>query len=179
MPMTTTLTLAYEGAPACIDCQRLGVPVCADVGFNAEAWDYMVGQAVHAPGLDPAFDHVVRGIDIAADRKSLTYTVDTYRPPLLELARHLSTLTDNRAKAAVQVVHHETGETLAEGRYDAFLQPGQMVCINGAPHVVADVEHPNRHPEYGTCGDKPDLQVAKLMPTPVEPIQIVPTGDAA
>lgn len=178
MAMTTTLTLRYEGAPACMDCQREGIPVCAHVGFTPEAWDYMVGQSVHAPGLDDAYAHVLQRVEIAVDRKTVTLTVETHRPPLLELARHLSTLTDHRIKAAVQAVHHETGEVLAEGRYDAWLQPGQQVYINGELHVVQDIEHPNRN-EFGTCGDKPDLQVAKLMPTPVEPIQIVQTGDAA
>lgn len=177
MGMTTTFTLRYEGAPACMDCQRLGLPVCAHVGFNTEAWDYMQGTAVHVPGLDPAYVHTVRGIEISADRKTVSLTVDTDRPAMLELARHLSTLTDHSAKAAVQAVHYETGETLTEGRYDAFLQPGQPVCVNGVPHVVQDIDHPNRHPEYGTCGDKPDLQVARLMPTPVEPIQTVPGGE--
>lgn len=177
MGMVTTLTLAFEGAPACVDCQRQGVPVCADVGFNESAWDYMMGQAVTVPGLDPAYVHTVRAIEISANRKTVTLTVDTDRPALLELARHLSTFTDSRAKAAVRAVHHETGAVLAEGRYfDAFLQPGQSVHVNGEPHVVVgDPEHPNRT-EYGTA-EGVDVQVVRLMPTPVEPIQIVPGGE--
>jgi hypothetical protein len=178
MAMTTTLTLVYEGAPACIDCQRLGVPVCDHVGFHPEAWDHVQGETVNAPGLDPRFVHVVRAIDIAPDRKTLTYTVETDRPPMLELGRHLSILTDHTIKAVVRAEHHETGEVLADGRYDAFLREGQEVCINGLPHVVVgEPQHPNRHPEYGTCrGDQPDLQVAKLAPISVEPIQVVTGG---
>lgn len=179
MGMTTTLTLAYEGAPACVDCQRLGVPVCAHVGFNTEAWDYLIGQARNFPGLDPAFEHTVRNVEISSDRKTVTLTVDTDRPAMLELARHMSTLTDSRAKAAVRAVHHESGETLAEGRYfDAFLQPGQSVHVNGVPHVVVgEPEHPNRN-EYGIATEV-DVQLVRLMPTPVEPVQTVPSGGAA
>lgn len=178
MGMTTTLTLRYEGAPACMDCQRDGVPVCAHVGFNTEAWDYMQGGAVNVPGLDPAYVHTVSGIEISSDRKTVSLTVDTSRPALLELARHLSTLTDNRAKAAVRAVHHETGDVLAEGRYfDAFLQHGESVHVNGEPHVVVgEPEHPNRN-EFGVASEV-DVQLVRLMPTPVEPIQTVPGGAA-
>lgn len=177
MGMTTTLTLAYEGAPACVDCQKIGVPVCGHVGFNDEAWAYLPGQSVTVPGLDPAYIHTVRAVEISSDRKTVTLTVETERPALLELARHLSTLTDHRAKATIRAVHHETGETLAEGRFDAFLTAGQTVHINGEPHTVTAVDHPNRN-EYGVCpGDLPDVQVAHLMSTPVEPIQAVPGGE--
>lgn len=175
MPMRTTLTLTYEGPPSCADCQREGIPLCDHIGFNPESWDHVIGENVNAPGLDAAFVHTVRSVDISPDRKTLTYTVDTYRPPMLELARHLSTYTDHRAKANIQAVHHESGDELAAGLYDAFLQEGQQVYVQGVPHVVQAIDHPNRN-EHGTCEDKPDLQVAKLMPTPVEPIQAVSGG---
>lgn len=175
MPMTTTLTLGYEGPPSCADCQREGVVLCDHIGFNAESWDHVIGQSVNAPGLDPAFVHTVRTVGISSDRKTVTITVETERPPLLELARHLSTYIDDRAKAVIQAVHHETGDVLAAGRYDAFLTEGQQVYVQGVPHVVQTVDHPNRN-EYGVCEGVPDLQVAKLMPTPVEPIQVVPGG---
>lgn len=172
MSMVTTLTLTYEGPPSCADCQREGVVLCAHIGFNIEAWDYLLGVPVNGPGLDPAYVHTVRNVEISSDRKTIALTVETDRPGLLELARHLSTLTDHRIKAPVKAVHHETGVVLAEGRYDAWLQPGQQVYINGEPHVVQDIEHPNRN-EYGSSGAKPDVQVARLVPTPIEPLQPV------
>ena len=68
---------------------------------------------------------------------------------------------------------------MAEGRhFDAFLREGETVLINGVPHVVVgEPDHPNRN-QYGIA-EGVDLQVAKLAPTPVEPIQIVPGGTSS
>lgn len=173
MPMTTTVTLAYEGAPACKDCQLEGIPVCGHVGFNANAWDHLLGGAAHVPGLDNGYTHVVRSIDISGDRKTVTLTVDTERPQFHDLARHLSTYLEVRAKAAVRAVHHETGETLEEGWYDRFLIEGMQVAIDRDLYHVRKVEHPNRN-ENGAA-ETVDLQVAHLAPIPVDIIQPVVT----
>jgi len=164
--MTTTFTLRYEGAPSCVDCQRKGVPVCAHVGFNPESWDGMIGQGVHAPGLDPAFVHVLKSAEISSDRKTITLVIDTERPPMVDLARHLSRRHDVRAKAAVRALHHETGEQLEEGWYDQPLVEGMQVAIDRDVYHVAKVEHPNRDPETGAAGQEIDWQVAHLAPQP-------------
>lgn len=175
MPMTSTVTLAYEGPPSCRDCQREGIPSCAHIGFNPEAWG-LTGTAVMLPGLDPAYDHTVRGVEISSDRHTVTLTVDTDRPPLMDLARHLSVLAG--PKASVRAVHADSGAVLAELPLDAPLQPGQPVWINGALHVVVSVEHPNRGPS-GVVADGPDVQVARLQPEPEpEPVQPLPTREA-
>ena len=183
MSMVTQFSLRYEGAPACVDCQRTGLAVCAHVGFNTEAWDGLVGQGVHAPGLDHGHSHVLRGYEISLDRKTISLTVDTERPPLTDLARHLSLIADVRPKANVRAVHHETGDVIEEGHYDAFLRPGQQVCVDRQLYHVASVEHPNRDPVAGAVqvprdehgnfiGDgPPDIQVARLMPIDPETVQ--------
>lgn len=171
MPMTTTVTLAYEGPPSCIDCQRQGMPACDHMGFNAEAWVGMADSAVMVPGLDPAYMHTVREVEISSDRKTVTLTLDTDRPIQLDLARHLSIICTT-PKAWIRAMHSGTGETLAEGGFDAFLQQGQNVWVAGAPYAVAAVEHPNRHPEHGTVVDERDWQVATLRPMP-QPSSIV------
>lgn len=172
MPMTSTVTLAYEGPPSCRDCQREGIPSCAHIGFNPEAWG-LAGTAVMLPGLDPAYDHTVREVEISADRNTVTLTVDTARPPLMDLARHLSVRAG--PKAAVRAVHADSGVVLAEGAFDAPLQPGQPVWINGAPHEVVSVEHPDRGQHGAVVGDGPDVQVARLQPQPEpEPVQPLP-----
>lgn len=184
MPMTTTATFRYEGPPACVDCQRAGVPVCAHIGFNPEAWEGMIGRQVHAPGLDPRCDgpdaqyaHTLTTYQISDDRKTLTATIQTDRPQFHDLARHLSLRTLLPAKAAVRAIHHETGEKLEEGCYDRFLRPGEQVAIDRDLYHVASVEHPHRDPVSGTAPDV-DLQVARLVPVPTETVQPVqPMGD--
>lgn len=138
-------------------------------GAHALGWGPLPGQQVHVPGLDPSFVHTVRDITVSEDRASTMLTVDTVRPPTLDLIQHLSVLGDGRAKAAVRAVHAETGAVLAEGRYDAPLQQGQDVWIGGAPYTVSSVEFPHRHPEYGTAPrDQVDWQVATVAPQPIE-----------
>lgn len=167
--MTSTITLAYEGAPACRDCQRDGAPVCAHVGFNAEAWIMLPGSAVHVPGLDPLpdYQHIVLDVSISEDRKAVTLTVATRRPPHTELARHLTTLPGPRA--AVRGVHHDTGDVLATNELDAPLRPGQRVHVNGVPHQVERVEYPNRG-AGGAADDGVDEQVAWLRPLDPETV---------
>lgn len=175
MPMTSTFTMRYEGPPACVDCQRAGVPVCVHVGFNAEAWDGSVGRVVErAPGLDMAYQHTVTGYDISADRKTLTVTVATERPHMTDLARHLSLRSDRAGKAAIRAIHHETGDKLEEGWYDAPLRVGQAVCIDRDVYHVVTVEHPNRNPE-GIAAEV-DIQEARLAPVPTETIHVASAG---
>ena len=164
--MTTTFTLLYEGAPSCVDCQRQGVPVCAHVGFNPEAWDGLIGRGVHAPGLDSAYAHILRSAEIASDRKTITLLVDTERPHLMDLARHLSRRPEVQAKAAVRAVHYESGELLEEGFYDRPLSEGEQVAIDRNVYTVTKIEHPNRDPETGAAGEEIDWQVAHLAPQP-------------
>lgn len=170
MAMTTTVVLRFEGPDACRDCQRDGIPVCAHIGFNEAAWIGMPGRLVHVPGLDPGFEHTLRAVDIAADRKTVTLSIETARPALLDLARHLSTI--GSPKAMVRAVN-PAGETLAEGAYDAPLQLGQQVWINGVTHTVTGEDYPNRHPVHGTVADGPDWQVATVEPVPL-PEPVVP-----
>lgn len=172
--MTTTVTLRYEGAPSCVDCQRNGLPVCGHVGFTPEAWDHLVGQGVHVPGLDPAYVHILRSAEILSDRKTISLVVDTERPDLMDLARHLSHRPEVRAKAAVRAVHHETGAQLEQGFYDRPLFEGMQVAIDRDLYTVARVEHPNRDPETGTAGQDIDWQVAYLVPHPEE--GVTPVG---
>jgi hypothetical protein len=167
MPMTTTVTLAYEGAPSCVDCQRAGVGVCDHVGFTETAWVYLPGQAVHVPGLDPAFTHVVHDAAVSPDRKTVTLVVSTERPQFADLARHLSML--HSPKAAIRAVHADTGDVLAEGRYDAPLADGDLVYINGTRHSVVSTEWPDRS-ESGTSTTGFDTQVVRLSPIPEESV---------
>lgn len=169
MKMTTVATLQFEGPPSCQDCQRQGIPVCTHNGFNEEAWDYLIGQGVHVPGLDMAYEHVLKAVDISADRKTVGLRVETSRPRFHDLARHLSTYTDVRAKAAVRAVHHETGQVLQEGHYDRFLTEDMQVCIDRDLYTVRRVEHPNRN-EYGHADDV-DVQVAHLAPVAADVIR--------
>lgn len=169
MSMTTEVTLAYEGAPSCIDCQRNGVPVCEHVGFTGAAWTHLLGQAVHVPGLDDTYQHRMVSVAVAQDRKTVTLTVETDRPIHHDLARHLSTYLHLPAKAAVQAVHHETGDVLEEGHYDRFLAPGMQVAVDRDLYTVVSVDHPNRT-ETGSS-DGPDVQVARLAPVAADTIR--------
>lgn len=176
--MTTTVTVRWDGAPSCRDCQQVGVPVCDHIGFTDEPWSLTLGHTVHVPGLDrsPDYTHILRAATISPDRKTVHLVVDTERPQHHDLGRHLSVL--HTPKAAVQAVHHDTGAELAAGRYDAHLQPGQTVYVNGAPHLVQRVEHPNRD-EHGVAGDRDDIQVATLVPQPGDTITADATETAA
>jgi hypothetical protein len=167
--MSTAVSLAYEGAPSCIECQRVGVPVCDHVGFTATAWDYLIGHAVHVPGLDDTYQHRLTSADVSADRKTITLVVETDRPAHHDLARHLSTYTHLPAKALVQAVHHETGDVLEEGHYDRFLTPGMQVAVDRDLYTVVSVDHPHRT-ETGSS-DGPDVQVARLAPVVVDAIR--------
>lgn len=170
MPMTTNVTVQYEGPPACIECRTNGVEVCSHTGFNPDVWGTLLHHSVLVPGLDPTFTHTVRAVEISTDRKTATLTVETERTPVMELGRNLSILST--PKALVRAVHTDTGEVLAEGGYDCYLQQGQQVWINGEPHLVTAVEHPHRDPDSGSSGEHPDWQVATLQPMPPpEPVQ--------
>lgn len=164
MGMTTMVTLRYEGAPSCVDCQRVGVPVCTHVGFHEEAWQ-VTGQGVHVAGLDDRYEHVLRSVDVAPDRKTVTLVIDTVRPHGTDLARQLSWRPG--PKSYIQAVHHDTGDTIENGRYDFLLQQGQTVYHGADRYVVHTVEHPARDPVTGIA-DGPDIQVATLKPM-VEP----------
>lgn len=168
MGVTSTVTLAFEGHPACVECQHKGIPVCDHVGFNHAAWVNIPGTAVHVPGLDRTFAHVVTGVEISADRKTVTLTTETQQPEYHDLARHLSLRPDWRAKAWVRAVD-ETGSTLEEGYYDRPLNEGENVAIDRDLFLVVSVEHPNRD-ETGVARDPGDLQVATLRPIPMDPI---------
>lgn len=169
MAMTSTVTLAYEGAPACRDCQRIGEPVCSHVGFNPEAWINLPGTAVHVPGLDPLpdYQHIVRHATVSEDRKAVTLIVDTRRPLHLDLARHLTTLPGPRA--VIRGVHHDTGDVLALTEADAPLHAGQRVHVNGDPHHVVRVEYPHRDPD-GVATAGVDEQWAYLRPLDPETV---------
>lgn len=171
--MTTTVTMAYEGAPACVTCQEIGHPVCDHVGFTARAFDHMLGRTVHVPGLDDRYKHWLRSVDITDHRKTVEFTVDTERPPLHDLARHLSIYPDVRAKAAIRAVHHQTGDVLQEGAYDRFLRADEQIAIDRTPYHVDRVEHPNRNALGFVDDGGVDLQVAHLVPIPAEqPVQL-------
>jgi hypothetical protein len=172
MSMTTTVSLRFEGPNSCADCQRAGIPLCDHIGFNAEAWDSLPGKGITVPGLDPAYEHVVQGYVISADRKTLTLTVVTARPAFHDLARHLSMLPDVRAKASVRAVHHETGAVLEEGAYDRFLTEGMQVAIDRDLFHVRKVEHPYRNEHGMAPGPEGDVQVAHLAPAPMPAVQI-------
>jgi hypothetical protein len=178
MPMTTVVTLAYEGAYSCLDCQRIGIPVCAHIGFNADAWVGMAGTRVHVPGLDAderQFQHTLRGVEISADRKTVTLTIDTERARHLDLARHLSTRPG--PKAMIRAHHATTGEQLAEGGFDAFLQHGEPVWVGGAAYTVVSVDHPHRDPDRGVADLDLDWQVVQLQPaTELDPVSPAPTS---
>jgi hypothetical protein len=174
MSMTTTMTFAFEGPDSCLDCQRAGIPTCTHIGFSDAGFAYVPRQRVRAPGLDNAYDHIVRSCAVSPDRKTVTLVVVTERPQFLDLARHLSVL--GGPKAAVRAVHHETGEVLEEGRYDWLLQTGQQVHIDTDEYRVVLVEHPNRN-EFGVCEGTVDLQVAHLKPVATPPVQPVAPVD--
>lgn len=169
MGVTSTVTLAYEGAPACRDCQRDGIPVCDHVGFNDAGWVGIPGTAVHAPGLDRSYDHVVRDVEISADRKTVTLTTETQLPEYHDLARHLSVRADYRAKAWVRAVD-EGGNTIEEGHYDRPLTAGEIITRDRDPYLVVSISHPNRDEVTGVARDPGDLQIAVLRPIPVDPI---------
>ena len=166
--MTTTLTLAYEGPPSCRDCQRDGIPVCDHIGFTAEAWNYLMGQQVHAPGLDPRHEHTLTDLGVSEDRKVVTLTVSTDRPPYADLSRHLSVM--GGAKTFVRAVHHDTDDVIEEGRYDFFLRAGDTVYHGTDEYLVQSIEHPARDPVTGIATG-PDVQVARLAPVSTEPIR--------
>jgi hypothetical protein len=147
------------------------------VGAHALGWEPQPGQRVHVPGLDPAYVHTLREVTVSADRTRTTITVDTERPPALDLIQHLSVLVDHRAKAAVRAVHAGTGAVLLEGRFDAFLSAGQEVWIGGAPYTVTAVEHPNRHPVYGTVPEGLDWQHATVTPLALDEVRPIPGGE--
>lgn len=177
--MSTTLTLTHEGPPVCRECASAGHKTCPHTGFNPDAWQMLPGMHCQAPGLDPAFTHTVRSVEIAADRNTVAVTVDTERADQLDLARHLSVWAGPHAR--VQARHHDTGDVLAEGGFNAPLQEGQPVWVNGDPHVVVSVEHPNRDPDSGTTPPgSVDIQVARLQPLPPpEPITPLPPAPPA
>jgi hypothetical protein len=175
--MVTKVSVAYDGPPVCGACHAQGVEVCAHIGLNAEAYDVLKGYSIHVPGLDPAFVHILRDWALSEDRKTITLMVETVRDPGTDLGRHLSVL--HGPKAHVVAVDETSGETLAEGRYDAPLHEGQVVYINGVPHAVVATEWPQRT-EHGRPADGvEDYQRAVLSSQPVDEIQAAaPVFDA-
>jgi hypothetical protein len=135
------------------------------------------GQAVTVPGLDNHGDyvHTLRSYSISGDRKTVALQITTQRPPHHDLARHLSTYPNVRAKAWVRGVHHETGDVLEEGHYDRHLIVGMSVAIDRDLYQVVKVEHPNRDPDTGVAADG-DLQVAHLVPVDPETVTAVAGG---
>lgn len=169
MSQQITFTMRYPGPPSCADCQREGIPLCAHIGFNPESYEPLLGRLVHAPVLNPGYEHTLTGYQISDDRKTIALTVDTDLPHMMDLAQHLSTYGVPNAKAWVRAVHHETGETLEEGHYDRPLVEGMAVCIDRVPYTVAAVEHPNRNAN-GVAPDG-DLQLARLVPVPMDDLR--------
>lgn len=169
MAMMTMVSVAYDGPPVCGACHQQGAEVCAHIGLNADAYDVLKGYSIHVPGLDPAFTHILREWDMAEDRKTITLMVETIRDPGMDLGQNLSVL--HGPKARVVAVDETTGETLAEGRYDAPLRDGQLVYVNGVPHAVVATDWPNRTEHGRPLEGMEDYQRARLSSQPVDEIQ--------
>lgn len=170
--MVTAVSVAYDGPPVCSGCHAAGAEVCAHIGLNPDAYSTLKGYGIHVPGLDPAYTHVLTDWAMSEDRKLVTLTVETIREPGTDLGQHLSVL--DSPKAHVVAVDEGSGETLAEGRYDAPLREGQSVYINGVPHAVLTTEWPNRT-EHGRPPDGvEDYQRVTLASLPVDEVQPAP-----
>lgn len=169
--MISTVDVGYDGPQACIDCLKKQIPVCDHVGFLPDAFTDAIQQRVHVPGLDAEHDHLLLAVQISADRKRATLTIDTHRPWHRELTAHVSAFYGPHAHVRAFV----DDQLVAENRLDAPAQVGETVYVNGEPHQVLAVEHPNRD-ENGSAGLERDWQHITLRPTPVDPVTVLPGG---
>ena len=137
-------------------------------GFQPTTFTEWIGHEVQVTGLDTAFRQVLTHVENHEDGQHSTLTVQVGRDEGPELVANMSVIMGT-PKAKVRAVHHESGDELVTTQLDAPLQPGQPVTIDGQPHIVVDVVHPNRDPETGTTGDAEDIQHVKVQPVDVPP----------
>lgn len=133
--------------------------------FLPESYQDLIGKCVTGiPGLAPDHDHMCTAVYVEPDGSAATLTITTLAPAHVDLTRHLSA-GYGKPIAHVRAFTAE-GEQVVEGRYDAPLQPGQYVWINGEPHVVGEISWPCRDPETGGCpnGVSIDWQHATVHP---------------
>lgn len=167
--MIITATVEYAGPPVCRDCYDAGWQECGHVGLNAAVYQAMLGREVHIRGLDPAAVHVLRGVEMAGDGRSVALTVESTPGNMVELG--IPPVSVRHTPRAIVRPVLEGGETLPDVRLDAPLHPGQVVYVNGAPYGVQEVAWPNRG-EHGTVApDVDDVQVAQLVAQAVADVQ--------
>jgi hypothetical protein len=127
------------------------------------------GCHVHVvmPGLDPTWQHVVIDAMVAPDRASAELTLRSEPVTPLRLDRNLRIIHSHPA-ARVRA-HDQDGNQVAEGTFDAPLQPGQLVELAGERYQVAYSAHeamwPHRDPVTGAA-EGIDWQHVTLCPAP-------------
>lgn len=155
--------------------------------FRQDSFSDWLGKAVLVAGLDPAYQHTLRQVEIldgpvmVMDRElgvyveqvlpggAARFTVHTEAVFVPDAATSVQVVT-GFPEARVQIRHAETGEVLHErGRYPAPHSIGQMVRVGEQHFHVVDVEWPNRDPETGTSNGAEDYQVVHVREVPADP----------
>ena len=155
-------------------------------GFVPGSFDHMLHLRVDLPGLDRAWEHTLIDATVAEDRGSAELTVHSVPRAALTLDRSLRIVT--WTPPAHVRAHDTDGNVLAEGRFDAPLQPGQAVEVNGCPECgraggayrVAPAEDhelwPHRDRATGVCRGAIDWQHVRLVAEPQAPHHPTPAA---
>lgn len=161
--------------------------------FQPSSFQEWVGQHVQVAGLDPAYHHTLRAVEIVAGPRMVlnhgtgtfveqvvpggaaVLTVHTEAPFVPDHASYVQ-IINGLPQARVRIVRADTGEELVRGKYPAPLGEGQVLQVGGDEYQVSAVNWPNRHPEHGSAGDLEDYQLATVIAVPPVPeLQLAPS----
>lgn len=145
--------------------------ILADGGpFLPTSFRDLLQKHILLPGLDPAWEHILVDVDVAADGSAALLAVSSTPPPATELTAPIR-LVAGTPPAFIRVIDGQ-GSLLAEGRYASPLQPNQEVAVGEVHYVVASVSWPNRNPDTGICRGEVDWQQVVVG----EPLPACPLG---
>lgn len=178
-----TVRLFARGKPPDAELAAPGAPSGPLTSTSFTEW---LGHAVEVTGLDPAYRHVLVGVDNRADGWVSTLTVQTTAEGErgVDLSADLSVIVGT-PKAQVRA-HDEAGTHLTTAWLDAPLSPGQPVTVAGAKFVVGDVTYPYRdesHPEQSEdyqhvvlrpVAELPDVTSLGAVGAPAAMLGVVP-----
>lgn len=161
--------------------------------FQPSSFHEWVGQHVQVAGLDPAYHHTLRSVEIVPGPRMVlnhgtgtfveqvvpggaaVLTVHTEAPFVPDHASFVQAIT-HLPQARVRIVDADSGEELVRGRYPAPLATAQTIAVGDREYMVTAVEWPNRDPETGSAGTAEDYQVATVRSMPAAPaVELAPT----
>lgn len=144
-------------------------------GFTSSSFTEWIGHEITVTGLDPAYRHVLRAVEITEDGQYSTLSVNTYADEGVALTANMSVLMST-PKAQVRAHHHETGEHLATAHLDAPLHEGQLIGVGNVRHIVQAVRYPYRDPDDPEQSE--DYQHVTLRPAGDTPAPVASLGVA-